>query len=302
MRKDDVRRYCLDCSEKTGRLVQRICPALEKKRAAKTDRRKVKAKTKRERAKKRAKRWPAILRDHFEEMKKLKCWKDDVKHATLKIRRGPGGGHCKYSGEVVVSVSATPERVQKNPAAAANSLSTLMHELAHAATTGDGHGDAWRSRYSEAVRELLGQVDILPTTRHRYSMDPKVRVAFAEAIKSGNYDLGEVEPTPRRTRRAPDLPPGMVRFNISDWAWVECNFDNTEHEGLSKEAWAALRSATSRKAGKGRTNIVTATYAIAKEIANEMRDAPSMEWAALDRCATAIEKKIAEAKKCTASS
>lgn len=28
-RKDDARRYCLDCTARTGRLVQRACPALE---------------------------------------------------------------------------------------------------------------------------------------------------------------------------------------------------------------------------------------------------------------------------------
>lgn len=36
-RKDDVRRYCLPCSKKTGRLVERTCPSLEKVRAAKSE-------------------------------------------------------------------------------------------------------------------------------------------------------------------------------------------------------------------------------------------------------------------------
>ncbi len=34
-RMNDVRRYCLTCSEETGKLVQRIAPALDKKRATK---------------------------------------------------------------------------------------------------------------------------------------------------------------------------------------------------------------------------------------------------------------------------
>lgn len=34
-RMNDVRRYCLPCSSKTGRLVQRVAPVLEKKRSAK---------------------------------------------------------------------------------------------------------------------------------------------------------------------------------------------------------------------------------------------------------------------------
>jgi hypothetical protein len=42
-RKDDVRRYCLACSETTGRLVERTNPVIEKKRAASKERSKKKA-------------------------------------------------------------------------------------------------------------------------------------------------------------------------------------------------------------------------------------------------------------------
>ncbi len=37
-RRDDVRRYCLDCSAATGRLVERTAPALEKQRAERATR------------------------------------------------------------------------------------------------------------------------------------------------------------------------------------------------------------------------------------------------------------------------
>lgn len=37
-RKNDVRRYCLACSEKSGRLVERVSPKLERKRAKKKPR------------------------------------------------------------------------------------------------------------------------------------------------------------------------------------------------------------------------------------------------------------------------
>lgn len=50
-RKDDVRRYCLDCSKRTGRLVERVSPALERKRTVRVERSRakaqIKAKTKR---------------------------------------------------------------------------------------------------------------------------------------------------------------------------------------------------------------------------------------------------------------
>ena len=35
-------------------------------------------------------------------------------------------------------------------------LDTLIHELAHAATIGEGHGLAWQSCYADAVQEVTG--------------------------------------------------------------------------------------------------------------------------------------------------
>lgn len=53
-RADDTRRYCLRCSEKSGRLVRRIAPALEKAREQRVALRTLVAKKKAETAKKRA--------------------------------------------------------------------------------------------------------------------------------------------------------------------------------------------------------------------------------------------------------
>lgn len=44
MRRDDVRRYCLPCSEETGRLVLRVCAAAEKAKTLQQERRKSRAK------------------------------------------------------------------------------------------------------------------------------------------------------------------------------------------------------------------------------------------------------------------
>jgi hypothetical protein len=49
-RKDDVRRYCLPCSKKTGRLVERFSPAMEKKRQKRAQVSKEKTKKKAEKA------------------------------------------------------------------------------------------------------------------------------------------------------------------------------------------------------------------------------------------------------------
>jgi len=47
-RRDDVRRYCLSCSAKTGRLVEKVAPSLEKKREAQTARTQERSKKKRQ--------------------------------------------------------------------------------------------------------------------------------------------------------------------------------------------------------------------------------------------------------------
>jgi hypothetical protein len=46
-RRDDVRRYCLPCSEESGRLVERIAPALERQREKKSTKKKAARKRKR---------------------------------------------------------------------------------------------------------------------------------------------------------------------------------------------------------------------------------------------------------------
>ena len=55
-RLDDVRRYCLPCSSKTGKLVERIAPALEAQRTRRNDARREAAKNERKRQRERIER------------------------------------------------------------------------------------------------------------------------------------------------------------------------------------------------------------------------------------------------------
>lgn len=55
-RLDDVRRYCLPCSAKTGRLVERIAPALEAQRTRRNEQRSSRAKKKRQSQRRRIER------------------------------------------------------------------------------------------------------------------------------------------------------------------------------------------------------------------------------------------------------
>lgn len=83
-RKDDVRRYCLPCSAKTGRLVERSCPSLERVRAIKTEKTTAQrlAKQKEERAAARAERERRAAR--------IKKWTEQAEREALERRTALG--------------------------------------------------------------------------------------------------------------------------------------------------------------------------------------------------------------------
>ena len=151
-RKNDVRRYCLPCSTKRGTLVERIAPALEKKREKRSSLVQQKNKEKRVRVAKK-------LQPEKERMKRAKqrqmifdkeadrIWKLFYPQGTNRRRprinivfsryRGCSG---YYNGSVVI-------RIPRTSSGSVSSWETLAHELCHAVvptSTRDGsHGKAF---------------------------------------------------------------------------------------------------------------------------------------------------------------
>ena len=88
MRQDDVRRYCLPCSESTGRLVERVCPALERRRKASKERASGRTKAAREREVRRR----FFLADGTDvrrierRVKALRCWKREGPGVVVAVR------------------------------------------------------------------------------------------------------------------------------------------------------------------------------------------------------------------------
>lgn len=182
-RSDDVRRFCLPCSEKTGRLVQRYCPSLEKERAKKRSKKtlaQAKAAARQSKKNERSRKAQAF----FRRAKRLKCWAGDVKHATLYAQekrdkrapyanRTPGTAY-PHSGKITITVGFDEADMQ----------GTILHEMAHIAQgcrqgTAD-HGDGFRSVYLEAVREIVGDDFTLSAKGlgHVYYMDCDVTEAL----------------------------------------------------------------------------------------------------------------------------
>jgi hypothetical protein len=179
-RKDDVRRYCLECSKKTGRLVLRICPVLEKQRGAVAAKRKAKQDKKRAAA---AADPKVKLEKIFRQYKKLKCWKDDVKHATITITiaqsktKSYSTGSARYRDGYVRMTMGTDWYV---------ACATVLHELVHVCQgKRDGrwnrtrhHGDDFRAIYREAIDELVGGYYEPPSKRPMWYMDNALAAAL----------------------------------------------------------------------------------------------------------------------------
>jgi hypothetical protein len=149
MRKDDIRRYCLGCSKATGRLVQRVCPALEKERTEREAKRNEKVRTtrakqsarRRERKDQENERWamPGFdIRKEADALWRLFCKRDprlrtDTPRIELRRngRRGRSGGGTAYIGPRKIRLTPTGPRWWV--------WTMLVHELAHIAVHSGGH-------------------------------------------------------------------------------------------------------------------------------------------------------------------
>lgn len=156
MRKDDTRRFCLVCSAKAPRLVERTCPVLDKQRDAK----RAKAKAKKEKAKADLETlafWERddLIQKEFRRLKRLKCWRDRVRHARLVTirrsshKRGSSGHAYWHTGVIKITVGVEASK--------ASIGALLLHELAHVGTPKrEGHSDRWRALFVESAREGYG--------------------------------------------------------------------------------------------------------------------------------------------------
>lgn len=184
-RRDNIVRYCLPCSEAAGKLVERVAPALERKRTTVAQRRDAQARTRlgRERAGL-AQRYKVEVLDYDEgttvvDARDLlvRAWNSkELREARvenwgpgrvfppdLTIRRSDGStkwrtrrprgrasGHSKYGcGSIVLTVGPGLGREWLE--------AIIIHEAVHSALpSGDWHRPLWRSTYLRTVSEVYG--------------------------------------------------------------------------------------------------------------------------------------------------
>ncbi len=184
-RKDDVRAFCLTCSESTGRFVRRVCQALERERterlvsaAAKSAAAKTRAAARAAKAKataaakyivadvdimaEAAKYWTVLCASsHL-----ASPWRSAETRAcppiVVKTLKSGYSGTC-FNHQVVVRYSASTDPAEVRE--------LLLHELTHAVCPlGENHGPLFRKVLRDAAEKLWGtEVPILPL--HRYGLD-----------------------------------------------------------------------------------------------------------------------------------
>lgn len=159
-RKDDVRRYCLKCSAKTGRLVERSCPALEKSRAAAREATRARIASQRTRAAATAKARRTVgdvdLLDEAQRLWKLPALRDASRSAPLpaiEIRRrktARTSGSYGWGRDVVVTAGTD----------VGSAVEIMLHELVHAALgVSEGHSIRFWQLLRAAAKEAWPEVD-----------------------------------------------------------------------------------------------------------------------------------------------
>ena len=194
-RRDDVARYCLPCSAARGRLVLRLAPALEAKRAAKVAAAKMKKAARAERAAERETAYYTVHGvDLREELKKL--WALPIaRELRAKLytlhRTAPRGQPPKL---VVRTRSTSGGRygvawwqrheilINRIPGQDAFDVrDTLAHEVAHILTPRARHGIAWKTAFRLLCEQAYG---VRPRVENRFTDADKMMRAATLAAAS----------------------------------------------------------------------------------------------------------------------
>lgn len=195
-RRDDVRRYCLDCSAKTGRLVERTCPVLDARRGMRAERavarRSVEAARARDRHTARmtiagldvrelvASAWalPTVAEARREHGN---AGRADIIVSKLTIRRRSDRNWtgCAWPalGRIVLSI---PRDLPDETVARVRLRELVLHEVVHVALPpGTAHGPEFRRVMLGAIRDWWPGI-VMPPMPRMTCTDDKLITALIE--------------------------------------------------------------------------------------------------------------------------
>jgi hypothetical protein len=187
-RKDDVRRYCLPCSAKGGRLVERVAPALEAMREKRAAFISEKARQKRQVARRRAEPKKAqercdAIRRRIIEKEAQRIWKlmaDWHKGKPLPrihiVRARNWGAQRGYAVSSSIQVNVDPDQSKMR---SRRVWSVLAHELAHCACPPINTGGKKRDTHHRMFYYCL---------RHVWNKRWNLDISFAE-VRTWGYSV-----------------------------------------------------------------------------------------------------------------
>ncbi len=177
----DVRRWCLPCSEETGRLVERTCPARDRENARRAASRSATSRRRREAAERRDRDRHSFdgldVRVETRRLLRLKAWNGHFTGRTppnVEVVRsrtpGTSGKAFPWGNSIRLIFEAGNDRGTEAPETTRRKRSELRaliaHELAHLVARiprprgGSGrrawHGQRWRELFRAAVAEETG--------------------------------------------------------------------------------------------------------------------------------------------------
>ena len=205
----DVRRYCLPCSEKTGRLVERISPTAQRHRADRLH----------DAAKRLAEEqtYPGSLRVVARQWARLITWEVDLRNVCFELRRSRikdySTGRTYYrTGRIVVTTGRN----------VGDGYATLLHELAHHAGVRrpgpaqiPGHGPNFYRLLARAAEEVLRHPLELPLGPASRSVNRLLAVAFTAEVAAGrlpDWPGGMPPPDPENLKEAATTCPAPESF------------------------------------------------------------------------------------------
>lgn len=274
MRKNDARRYCLDCTSKTGKLVERVCAALEKRRSESRARASEEAKSARA-AKRDAdlKRWSVGTMDLRTELDWMVEHFELSRRPTVSIVRSRSGskgrayyGNRRNPGSITLTIGQRSDFTSQ----CAQLWEYLLHEVIH--SFGLPHGAEMCAEIDRACLARWG-VDVrsgsqgFPKGRvgkeKTYAFDRVAISAICEAVQKVYTD------PPRRPSRSEELKKkwgtNALRINVNTPSGGEVDAvilepiqgsNDAEPEYKAMAAWV---ESTARRIGRSRFYVLEVT-------------------------------------------